>query len=501
MTNGLRKKKGKKVKEIDSITFDRFAQSIVGVGNLLKIPTDCAPYEKGWRYGRGKAFRVAKPGTVEEVCALLRYCNEHHIPVVAQGGNTGLVGASVPDNSAAQLVLSLSRLNKQIQIDAEHKIATVSAGVILEALNDMLEIYRLWLPVDIGSGGSAQIGGMIATNAAGTRAGRYGNMRARLISLKVALANGDIKQIDCTSKPLNNAIEEGVLLQDNTRLYADNPFCGTGGWLGVVVEATLGLEALPKGSVSALLLPEKDVDIDQLVMRIQKDAGEKLSAIEGMADEALHIVAEHMSDIPYLFASENLSEHSKRYALLVEFSSPDEGSEWLQAELETCLMNYMEEGLLQTARTDKPTLFWQARHAISESLRHKGEVIACDIAVPLGKLAAFRKEMDALLLEKWPFLKIIPFGHEMLGACHYNILWPTKMVAKLTSSVKEEIKAMVYKTLIENYNGTFSAEHGIGPHNQHYYDRFIPAAQKEMASKLKTQYDPKRILNPNIHYD
>ncbi len=482
---------------MDSIAFDKFAETLLGANNVLKIPTDCAPYEKGWRYGSGKCFRVVKPGTIDEVQQIIRYCYEHQIAVVPQGGNTGLVGASVPDNSAEQLILSLSRLNKHIQIDVEHQQVSVSAGVILDALNDMLEIHQLWLPIDVGSSGSCQVGGIIATNAAGTRAGRYGSTLTRLVSMKVVLADGSLKQIVCSEQGGGKS----NLLQDNSRLNQANPFCGSSGWLGVVVEALFSLEKIPKGTASALLLPSEHVDIDMLVKRIKQDAGSRLSALEGMSDQALHIVAEFMPDIPYLFASENLPDETSRYALLIEFSSIEEGSEALQVEIETFLMRYMEEGLLQTARTDKPTLFWQARHAITESIRHKGEVVACDIAVSFGMLASFRKEMDKQLLDEWPFLKIVAFGHEMLGACHYNILWPRKLATKLTSSVSERIKSKVYTMLIEKFNGSYSAEHGIGPHNQIYYDRFTPSTEKLLAKELKERYDSKRILNPNIHFD
>lgn len=483
---------------MDSITFDNYVEKIVGAENVLKIPTDCAPYEQGWRYGLGKAFRVIRPGTVDEISQLLSFCNEHGIAVVPQGGNTGLVGASVPDTSADQIVLSLSRLNKQVQIDIEKCEVTVSAGVVLDALNEMLEIHHLWLPIDIGSSGSCQIGGIVATNAAGTRAGRYGNVRQRLLSMKVILADGSLKEID-GRKTVSSS--QTALLQDNSALDRYNPFCGSSGWLGVVVEATFSVEKLPTGQVAALLLPSKQANMDELVNHIKQDAGKSLSALEGMADTALRMVAHHVPDVPYLFASENLEEDENRYALLVELSSTEENNETLQVQIETLLMHYMEKGWLETARADKPALFWKARHAISEALKQYGEVIACDIALPFGHLAKFRKVMNQKLKEQWPFVKIVPFGHEMLAACHYNIVWPKEIAKRLTNATKENIKKEVYTTLVNEFKGTYSAEHGIGPYNQHFYDHFTPNTQKTLAKELKLRYDPNRIMNPNIHFD
>jgi FAD/FMN-containing dehydrogenase len=159
----------------------------------------------------------------------------------------------------------------------------------------------------------------------------------------------------------------------------------------------------------------------------------------------------------------------------------------------------MEEGLLHTARTDKPELFWHMRHSISEALRAEGTVIAFDVATPFGKLPAFRHAMNILLKQTWPHLMIIPFGHEMLSACHFNILWPKDK--ELSDKIKESLRDIVYSALTQTFKGSFSAEHGIGPYNQHYYDRYTTAELKQIAASLKQRLDPNRILNPCVHFD
>lgn len=483
---------------VNADALDRFLDLLVGESNNLKTDNDCAPYEKGWRYGDGKALRVVRPGSVEEVASLLNYCNEHHIAVIPQGGNTGLVGASVPDDSGTQLVLSTSRLNQKININEKEKTVTVSAGVVLDKLNEILESHDLWLPIDISSSGTAQIGGLIATNAAGTRRGRYGDTKSRLRSLVVALANGQVETIDCEPTISANRDE---LLQDNSFIDKYHHFCGSEGWLGIIVEATFALEPLPRGKATGLLVPTSPAHTDLLVARILEDVGEDVSALEGMADRALHLVAAHIPKSPYLFLGDELKTDEQDYVLLVELASAHEDNDTMQEKLENLLAYYFEEGLIATARTDKPAAFWHVRHSISEAIAREGKVIAFDIATPKGKLTEFRARMTKELKETWPFIDVIPFGHEMISACHYNIIWPYDAPEPLDNKIRNILRDRVYHMLVGEYKGTFSAEHGIGPHNQRYYDHYATQAQKALAATLKARYDANRILNPTLHFD
>lgn len=439
---------------------------------ILTAVTDKEKYETGWRYGKGKALAVAMPETTEEVAAILDFCDHTHIGVVAQGGNTGLVAASTPDGTGEQLILSTERLHhKLVKRDGMH--IRVGAGVVLQWLNEQLASEQLWFPIDISASGSCHIGGMIATNAAGTRSYYYGSTKTRVLALEVVTAKGEIKEITLP------AMNDKPPFQDNSHLDMDRPFCGSSGWLGVITQATLALAPLPEQSSSALVVPHHPDAISE----IRHSFGRKLYAMEYMDRSALSLVAKHIPDTPHL-----LSQDEGACALLCETALEEQA-------LEALLIELYEKGVITTARSDKPELFWHVRHHISESLGKEGPVTACDISCPPAQLPALRQRLDALLAKDWPELRPCPFGHELSGVMHYNIIWPGQ---KKDEAV---LRDAVYEIVVREFQGSFSAEHNIGPYNQRYYDLYTSAEEKAKCHALKERYDPRRILNPNVCFD
>jgi FAD/FMN-containing dehydrogenase len=446
-------------------------------------------YQAGYRYGEGTAKRFIKPTTNEQVAKIMAYCNDHHIPVVTQGGNTGLVGNSTADTSNNQIVLSTSLLNKDLLQITDNKVH-VGAGVILDSLNAKLAYNKLFFPVDIGSSGSCTIGGLIATNAAGGRAGCYGNVKSRTCQITVVLPNGDIKIIDV--KQANN---KNALPQDNSYIDINNPFIGSQGWLGVITSAVIKLEQLPVACESMMLAPGDIKAIPAIKELFMAHFGKNLSAFEIIDVNALKLVAKNIPDTQYLFANE---QRKIEVVLLVEVFSNVADSN-LQEDLLVISDKMLRSDLIITGLIGKSHLYWQHRHHISEAAAKEGLVIATDIAIEnMDKFAEFCEQTTLDLTARYPDIKIVYFGHYMLNAVHFNVIWPKQK--NLDDVDKRNIQQMIYDKIIYSYRGTFSVEHGIGAHNQWAYDRYIAGDIKDAARLLKNKFDPNAIMNPNLYY-
>ncbi len=464
------------------------------ISSVVTDTTAKAAFENGYRYGKGNAQAILKPETNSEVSQILAYCNKHNISVVAQGGNTGLTGASTPDTSGKQIILSTTLLNRGLlEIDTKNKTALVGVAVVLDALNKKLAKHNLTLPIDIGSSGSCNIGGLIATNAAGTRAGRYGNTKSQTESISVILADGTAQE-DIATKPSQSSSK---LLQDNSKIDLLNPFIGSQGWLGIITSATMKLVDLPKQSASLLVVPANDDAVLQIREYFEEKHGDEFTAFEGMSDSALHLVSKHIPKSPYLFEGDDDKKPEHDYVLLIELAS-EKTDISLQDEIDEAFMDLFQLGLVITGRSDKPELFWHQRHHISEALKLEGQIIATDICVPQDRLSEFRIYTTKALEKKYPFVIATSFGHEMLGAAHFNIIWPKNK--PLSAEEKSQLQDFIYDIAVNKFDGTFSAEHGIGPHNQKAYGRYTDKIIKEKSAELKQKYDPNRILNPNISY-
>ena len=465
---------------------------IVGKRNIIKGGGDSA-YEAGYRYGSGSALCIVKPENTKQVCDILRVCSQNQVAVIAQGGNSNLVASAIADDSSSQVILNTSNLNKDIlEVNESSKTARVGAGIILDSLNEYLFDKGLCLPIDFGASGTANIGGMVSTNTAGTRAGRYGNMKSRTKEVTVALANGDVKVVTVKNKSLG----AGQILQDNAHLDVQNPFIGSSGWLGIVVEAKIYLDSLNKQSNSIVVVPDSIKSINKIRKLFEEKFGDQFTAFEVISDYALKLVAQNNIDTKYLFdsVSEKTDEH--KYALLLEVSSKDEAEE-LNGKLEEVVFSMLEDGLIVTGLMGKDDLYWHHRHHITDSIAKEAKNIgfnlfSTDVAVRnIDDLQDFLIFTENTVLDKFPETKITAFGHGMLGSVHFN---------GMTKCEPRKIQELVYDIVVRKYNGTFSAEHGIGAYNQWAYDKYISSDIKKAAKDLKKLYDPQNILNPNINF-
>lgn len=445
----------------------------LGERSVLTGDVDRARFETGWRYGKGKARCIVRPASTAEVATALRLCGEHGVRVVPQGANTGLVAASTPDASGDMVVLSLERLNQAIELDRAGRTVLVDGGVLLSQLNEALAPHGFWFPVDLGA--DPQLGGMVATNTGGTRLLKYGDVRHNLLGIEVVLGDGRVLT------QLNR------LRKNNTGLDSKHLFVGTTGVFGVVTRAVLQVVPLPKQRAVALVACRDGDAVLALLGALEQDLGDVLSAFEVMSANALTAVFAHQPNLRRPFAE------LPRYATLVELSStlPADALA-LDAVLEARLGAFLESAgdAVPDIVLGKGDEFWQMRHHISESLRSEGKMLAFDISVPRSALPAFTADVERLLAADWPLVRLCDYGHWGDGGTHLNLVWNEAAIGRPAAEVVAALQPRIYELAVRGYAGSYSAEHGVGPHNQRYYDLYTDPLVTQLCALLGDFCDP-----------
>lgn len=462
------------------MTADPVVQALLralGERGVLQTPEDRARFETGWRYGKGTARCIARPASTAEVAATLRLCGEHGVRVVAQGANTGLVASSTPDATGTMVVLSLERLNQTIEVDRAGRTVLVDGGVLLSELNAALRPHGGWFPVDLGA--DPQLGGMIATNTGGTRLLKYGDVRHNLLGLEVVLGDGRVLT------QLNR------LRKNNTGLDCKHLFVGTTGVFGVVTRAVLQWAPLPQQRATALVGCRDGDAVLALLQALEHGLGDVLSAFEVMSGNALAAVFAHQPALRAPFAE------LPRYTTLVELSSTLPASALpLESVLEERLGAFVETAgdAVPDVVVGKGDEFWSMRHHISESLRRAGRMLAFDISVPRSQLPGFTAAVERLLAAEWPAVALCDYGHWGDGGTHLNLVWDEAAVGRPAAEVVAALQPRIYELAVRTYDGSYSAEHGVGPHNQRFYDLYTDPLVKQFAALLGDFCDPDHRL-------
>ena len=464
----------------DSVRISADLRAMLGADAVLTDPDDLVRYESGWRYGKGRALLAVRPGTTAEVAKLITYCHEHGIRVMPQGANTGLVGASNPDASGEMLVLSLERLNKRLAIDPINRTAVVDGGVLLSALNEALAEHGLMFPIDLGA--DPTIGGMIVTNTGGTRLLKYGDVRHNLQGIEVVLADGTV--VDA----LNH------LRKNNTGLDLKQIFVGTSGVFGVVTGAVLQVVPVPKQHATALVGCASGEAALALLQALERELADVFTAYEVISANAITPVFAHHPDIRNPYGA----SQPPAYTALVELSSTLPVTalnlpEVLEERLGAFLEGEAGEGITDVFM-GKSEDFWAIRHHISEGLRNEGKVLAFDISVPRSRMAAFTAAAVALLDQDYPFVRACDFGHWGDGGTHLNLVWDEATAPVPTADLVPVLQARIYELAVKGFDGSYSAEHGVGPHNQRFYDAYTPDPVKAVNHALKGQLDPLNLM-------
>jgi len=458
----------------------RFA-AIVGARNVLTGEAEQAPYLTEWRgYYRGRTPAVLRPGSVEEIAAILRLANETGTPIVPQGGNTGLVGGQIPDESGREVVLSLDRLERIRAIDAEGGTITAEAGVVLERLQEAAAEAGMLFPLSLGAQGSCRIGGNISTNAGGTAVLAYGNTRSLVLGLEVVLPTGEIW----------NGLRG--LVKDNSGYDLKQLFIGAEGTLGVVTAAVLKLFPRPRGQAVAFAAVPDAAAALKLFRHARDAAGSGLTAFELMPRFLIELLRDHLP------GARDPLDNPHPWYVLMEISS-GRGDADARELLESALSAGLESGTVRdatiAASLDQAKLFWRMRHAVSEIQKHAGGSIKHDVSVAVEKVPSFIEKGSAAVSALIPSVIPVPFGHLGDGNIHFNFTQPSGMDRKAFMSRAPEVHAAMTDVVVE-FGGSIAAEHGIGRYKRELLKSVKSEVELEMMRKIKRAFDPHNILNP-----
>ena len=454
-------------------------RDILGESGLLTAPSDRLPYETGARFDRGQALFVARPKSTAEVSRTVALCVRHGIALIPQSGNTGVVAGSTPDDSGTQAVLSLDRLTAPFELDKANRSVAAGAGLRLSALNERLLQDNLFFPIDLGA--DPRLGGMIATNTGGSRFLRYGDVRRNTLGLTVVLADRDGTVLNLS----------GALRKNNTGPDWKQLFIGTSGSFGVITECVLSLEPLPQQTAGALLVPASLEAVPELLIVMEQALGSYLSAFEGMSRNAMAAALAHAPSLRNPFAGGAVPD----FAILAEVSRswpPRAGEQPLAAVLEEVLSDLWNRSdpLLGDALVGNVQEMWALRHAISEGVKQSGKLIAFDLSFRRGDIMRFIAHMKAALPQRFPGFTICDFGHIGDGGVHFNLVLDRDDKRATDAGFEQELRGWVTGVAVEDFAGSFSAEHAIGRRNHGVYQRYTEESLRRLAAQFKDATSP-----------
>jgi FAD/FMN-containing dehydrogenase len=453
-------------------------RSIVGSDHTLTEAQDIAPHlVETRRLAQGSAMAVVRPGSVQQVSDLARACHEASVPMVAHGGNTGLVGGGVPFGG---VVIALDRLKAIRAIDTPNATMTVEAGVVLADLQQAAAQAGFLYPVSLASEGSCTIGGTIATNAGGTAVLRYGNTRDLVMGLEVVLPDGRIW----------NGLTG--LRKDNAGYDLKHIFIGSEGTLGIVTAAVVKLFPAPQSRLTAFAAAGGPREIVALFQRLRAAAGEMLTTFEIIPRFGMEIVLRHSTS-----ARDPFVEPSPAYALL-ELSSPNP-----DAPLEATLLDVFEKALeageiadaTLAASRAQGDAFWHIREGLAEYQKHEGASIKHDVSVPISRVADFLIETVALCEAALQGIRPCAFGHIGDGNIHFNLTQPVGMDEKAFLAEWNRFNRIVHDQVAAR-GGSVAAEHGVGLFKRDELRLYKDPVALDLMATLKRALDPANLLNP-----
>jgi FAD/FMN-containing dehydrogenase len=458
---------------------------IVGAEQLFVEPADIASYVRDWR-GRyeGAPLCVVRPGSSEEVAAVVRAGAAAGAAIVPQGGNTGLCGGATPRTAGShpvgEVVVSLVRLNRILAVDTDNNTLTAEAGCTLGAVQEAAAAADRLFPLSLAAEGSATIGGNLATNAGGVQVLRYGNARDLCLGLEVVLPDGRIW----------NGLRG--LRKDNTGYDLKHLFIGAEGTLGLITRAVLKLFPRPRASATAWAAVRDPAAAVALLGRLRSAAGDRVTAFEIVGRPALDLVLRHIpgarDPLPAALAWQVLIE--------ITDTRTDAGlDELLEGELTAAI----EEGLVADvalARSEAQTAaLWALRENVAEAQKHEGLAIKHDVSVPVSRIAEFIERADRALAQAFPGVRIVCFGHIGDGNLHYNQSQTSALDNAQFIAATPQVNRIVHD-LVHELGGSISAEHGLGQLKRAEVLRYKSEVEMDLMRAVKQALDPQGRMNP-----
>ena len=465
-----------------AIFLDR-VENLLGARGATRDPELIEPWLTDWR-GRftGKALAMASPGSTAELSALMKLCARHGVPVVPQGGNSGMCGGATPDTSGDALLLSLRRMNAVRSFDRDARQIVCEAGMILQTLHETAAGEGLRFPLTLGGKGSATIGGLISTNAGGTQVLRHGSMRAQVLGIEAVLADGSVFSALTPLKKDNRGFDLKQLL------------IGSEGTLGIVTAATLRLlPAIADRRVLWAGVPSLEA-ARQLLLHAEVSAGDSLEGFEVLAQHTLDNVIAHLPG-----ARAPLSGRHEWHAL-IELVSDERGTERLSDLAENLLATAFERDLLEdaviAANETQAEAFWTLRDSIAPAERAQGPAVQHDISVAVDRMPAFVAAAVPQVEAAWPGTRAVAFGHLGDGNVHFHVIAPPGVdPVGWQEGDGKAISEQVYR-LVTEWDGSISAEHGIGQLKRDTLGRLGDPVALAMMRSVKHALDPAGLLNP-----
>jgi FAD/FMN-containing dehydrogenase len=438
---------------------------IVGAAHVLTAPGDTKPYYTDWRKQYSAAAEcVVRPASTQEVAQVVALCARDNIAVVPQGGNTGLVGGSVPTGARREIVLALGRMNRIRALDVLNDTATVEAGCVLAAVQRAAEEAGRLFPLSLAAEGSCQIGGNLSTNAGGVNVLRYGTARDQVLGLEVVLPDGQVW--------------DGLrgLRKDNTGYDLKQLFLGAEGTLGVITAAVLRLYPRPTASATAWIALASPRQAVELLAALRERLGERISAFELVSRSCLEAVLSHVADL-----RDPLGTPHPWY-VLAEFA--DSGAPEELHERVAQALAAREAVLAQSGEQSRS--LWRIRESIPEA---QFANVKHDISLPISRIPEFVALADQALNSAFEKTDIYCFGHVGDGNLHYNV-GPARLVDK-----RDAVNSIVYG-VVERLGGSISAEHGLGQLKREAIRGHKQPLELELMRALKAALDPKGLMNP-----
>jgi FAD/FMN-containing dehydrogenase len=443
---------------------------------------DLSAYEQDWRKRtRGHALAVVRPGSTQQVAEVVKACAKAHVSIVPQGGNTGLVVGSIPDDTGTQVLLSLQRMHAIRAVDADNLTITAEAGCVLQNLQQAAEHAGFLFPLSLGAEGSCTLGGNLATNAGGTQVVRYGNARELCLGLEVVTAQGDVMH------------SLSGLRKDNTGYDLRHLMIGSEGTLGIITAATMKLYPMPAARLTAWAAVPSVAHAVKLLGLAHQHLGAGVTGFEMMGQFALRLVDKHYpqlrvplwQDTPYCVLLENSDSESEaharqRFEHLLELALED-----------GCVSDAVVAENLSQARN-----LWHIRESITLAQAEEGLNIKHDISVPISSIPRFVEETDALLTREISGVRLVNFGHLGDGNLHYNVQAPEGCDTQaFLRDHEDHVNALVYQS-VKRFKGSISAEHGVGSMKVDSLPDYKDPVALALMQRIKHALDPQGLLNP-----
>jgi FAD/FMN-containing dehydrogenase len=456
------------------------AEERLGAKGVITAPADLQPWLTDWRGRvRGRARAILAPAATDEVAAIVRLAAQHRIPLVPQGGNTGMVAGATPPGDGSALLLSLRRMNRIRSIRRDDRMAVAEAGVILANFHDAAAEQGLRFPLTLGARGSCTIGGLTATNAGGTQVLKFGTMRTLIAGVEAVLPDG--------------IVHDGLsgLKKDNRGYSLDQLLIGAEGTLGVITAVALRL--VP--AIAARAVAWVGLDDPKSALGLLRFLEARTGAIEGfelVPGDALGLVLKHIPGTRPPLTGQH------RWHVLIEATTADPQAD-VAGELSRLLADALEASLIDdatvAANEAQAEAFWRIRDSISEAERAEGQTLAHDISVPVSAMPGFIVDASREVERSFPGAVASAFGHLGDGNVHFHVRAGTRAAPDWYEGEGARITRMVHD-LVTAAGGSISAEHGIGQLKREELGRLAPPGRIAALRAIKQALDPLGIMNP-----